>query len=38
MFPIEAASVDASGFYFAGPTSGPDYQYVRDRYQHLTWR
>jgi prepilin-type N-terminal cleavage/methylation domain-containing protein/prepilin-type processing-associated H-X9-DG protein len=24
--------------YFAGPSSGPDYQYVRDRYQHPNWK
>ena len=35
---VKAASGDGSAFYFNGPSSGRDYQYVRDRYQHLTWK
>jgi prepilin-type N-terminal cleavage/methylation domain-containing protein/prepilin-type processing-associated H-X9-DG protein len=38
---IKAGLLSASGqesFYFSGPTSGRDYQYVRDRYQHLAWK
>jgi len=34
---VKAASGDSSAFYFSGPTSGKDYQYVRDRYQHESW-
>jgi prepilin-type N-terminal cleavage/methylation domain-containing protein/prepilin-type processing-associated H-X9-DG protein len=38
---INAGRLAASGqwgFFFSGPTSGRDYQYIRDRYQHLTWK
>jgi prepilin-type N-terminal cleavage/methylation domain-containing protein/prepilin-type processing-associated H-X9-DG protein len=35
---VKAAAGDSSSFYFAGPTSGADYQYVRDRYRHQRWK
>jgi prepilin-type processing-associated H-X9-DG protein len=38
---IQAGTDAASGkehFYFNGPTSGRDYSYVRERYQHQTWK
>jgi prepilin-type N-terminal cleavage/methylation domain-containing protein/prepilin-type processing-associated H-X9-DG protein len=34
----KSASGDGSAFYFTGPTSGADYQYIRNRYQHQTWK
>jgi len=33
----QQAGSGVSSFYFNGPTSGPDYTYVRDRYQHPNW-
>jgi hypothetical protein len=33
---LKAASGQAA-FNFSGPTSGRDYQYIRDRYRHRTW-
>jgi prepilin-type N-terminal cleavage/methylation domain-containing protein/prepilin-type processing-associated H-X9-DG protein len=35
---LRAASGDTSVFYFTAATSGRDYEYVRQRYQHLTWK
>jgi prepilin-type N-terminal cleavage/methylation domain-containing protein len=34
---IEAASGDFLTWFFSGPTTGSDYMYIRDRYQHITW-
>jgi prepilin-type N-terminal cleavage/methylation domain-containing protein len=35
---LKSASGDSSGLVFAGPASGPDYSFVRDRYQQLDWK
>ncbi len=35
---VKSGSGNPSGLYFAGPTSGVDYQYVRERYRHKTWK
>jgi prepilin-type processing-associated H-X9-DG protein len=32
-----AAGQGVSTFYFNGPTSGPDYSFMRERYQHPNW-
>ena len=34
----QQAGNGVSSFYFSGPTSGPDYSFVRERYQHPNWQ